>query len=143
MAILNYTTKIDATKTAGEIQLLLAKHGAKNVSIDFENGLPVALAFLIEFNKEPLGFRLPSNHKGVYQAMREDRDVPKSLKTEEQARRVAWRILKDWVESQMAMIQSRKATMVELFMSYYITPSGQTLYETFEEKGFKMLPQAK
>ncbi|MBW4421556.1 MAG: hypothetical protein KME13_20415 [Myxacorys californica WJT36-NPBG1] len=69
MAILNYTTKIDPIKTVGEIQSVLAKHGAQNVSVDFVDSLPVAVTFLIKLNDEFISFRLPSNHDGVYKTL--------------------------------------------------------------------------
>lgn len=80
MPILNYTTKIDASKTLGEIQGILARHGANNISIDYQNGNPIALTFTIEISgvrpvgfpgheSDPSGlllnFRLPSNYPGV------------------------------------------------------------------------------
>lgn len=139
MAILNYSTKIDPIKTIGEIQACLARHGATNISIDFASKQPSAVTFLIEFNGELVNFRLPSNHKGVYAAMVKDRDIPKSFKTEDQARRVSWRIVKDWVEAQLAIVEAGLATTVEVFLPYTVTNSGLTLYESFEKKGFKLI----
>lgn len=50
MAILNYTTQIDPIKTVGEIQAVLAKHGAQNVSVDFVDALPVAVTITTSFS---------------------------------------------------------------------------------------------
>jgi hypothetical protein len=41
--------------------------------------------------------------------MRGDRKVPRSKCTEDQAQRVAWRIVKDWVEAQMAIVEAQLA----------------------------------
>lgn len=43
MPILNYTTKIAAAKTVGEIQAILARAGAQSISIDYdEHAQPIA-----------------------------------------------------------------------------------------------------
>lgn len=139
MAILNYTTTIDPLKTIGEIQTALAKHGATNISIDFADGMPVALTFLVKMNHEFVNFRLPSNHMGCYRVLCKDQDVPRRLKTQEQARRVAWRIVKEWVEAQMAIIQADLATMPEVFFAYAVLETGQTLFESFSQNGLKLL----
>lgn len=139
MAILNYTTTIDPFKTIGEIHALLVKNGATNISTDYIDRIPASLTFLVELNGEFISFRLPSNHKGVYRALSKDPDVPKRYKTEEQARRVAWRIVKDWTEAQMAIIQAGLATLPEVFLPYAVTGSGLTLYESVSQRGMKAL----
>ena len=56
--------------------------------------------------------------------------------TREQAERVAWRILKDWVEAQMALIDIEMARFEEVFLPYIQTNNGQTVYARLEEKQF-------
>lgn len=139
MAILNYTTKIDPTKTIGEIQAILVKQGAVNVSVDYQDKLPVALTFAVSFQSGFLNFRLPSNHTGVYKALCKDKNIARGYKTEEQARRIAWRIVKDWVEAQLALIQAELATLAEVFLPYALTDSGQTVYDVVSKNGLKAL----
>lgn len=134
MPILNYTTKIDPVKTVGEIQAILAKAGALSVNTEYENGLPTAVTFLVQVNGNYVNFRLPSNHMGVFRRIQRDPDVPRNLKTEGQARRVGWRIVKDWVEAQMAIIDAQLATLPEVFLPYAVAPNGKTFYQEFEER---------
>ena len=48
MPILNYTTKVDAITTMGEIRIILRKHGAKKILEEFdEDGRTTALSFMI------------------------------------------------------------------------------------------------
>jgi hypothetical protein len=129
MAILNYTTKIDPFKTCGEIHQCLAKHGASQIMTDLENGLLVGISFRCKIGDNHVSFRLPCNYQGVLSAMKNDRKVPNSLCTKEQALRVSWRILKDWIFAQMAIIEAQLATLSQVFLPYAITPSGETLYE--------------
>lgn len=139
MAILNYTTTIAPSKTVGEIQAILAKHGATNVMIDYAGGEPVAIAFTIPFQQDFLSFRLPSNAEGVYQALKKDPKAPNRYKTQEQARRVAWRITKDWVEAQLAIIEAGLASLPEVFFPYLLNAQGQTLFSVFSENNQKFL----
>lgn len=52
--------------------------------------------------------------------------------TEAQALRVGWRIVKDWVQAQMAIVESELAKMVQVFLPYAVTKQGNTLYEMIQ-----------
>jgi hypothetical protein len=141
MPILNFSTKIDAWKTVNEIQQILAKHSITHFSIKNEGSFPVGLSFTIDYNGTPLNFLLPSNYQGVLQCLKKDRKVPNSSKNEEQALRTSWRIVKDWVEAQLAMVQANLAPIQEVFMPYLIiNSSGQTLSDKLlNGDGMKLL----
>lgn len=137
MAILNYTTKVKADKTAGEILQILGKCGAKAVMSEYENSEVTAIAFQFELNKQILSFRLPINHEGVLQAMLSN--CPNHFCYEAQAKRVAWRIVKDWVEAQLALVEANQADTVEVFLPYLQDRDGLTLYKKLVTNGFKAL----
>jgi hypothetical protein len=132
MPILNYTTTISVSKTAGEIQEILAKAGANRVMIEFgSDRTPDAIYFEIDVNNRTAQFRLPSRWHGVAQSL-QDSKVERKFKTEEQARRVAWRIIKDWCEAQLAIIEAGAAELAEVFFPYLINPaSNETIYHDF------------
>ena len=131
MPILNYTTKVDVFTTFGEIQAQLVKHGAKKIMQDYDDsGHIMSLSFLIDTPDGPRGIRLPANVDAVWAALtkqkvRCDRD---------QAERVAWRILKDWVAAQMAILESEMVQMDEIFLPYMMNDSGQTLFQCYRQK---------
>lgn len=127
MAILNYTTKIDAWKTCNEVQQILSRHKISHFSIRNEGSYPVALAFTIDFKGQPMNFLLPCNHEGVLACLKKHRKVPNSSKNSEQALRTSWRIIKDWVEAQLAIVEAELATIQEVFLPYLINNSGETL----------------
>lgn len=136
MAILNYTTSISTEKTVVEIQKKLVITGAQVVLSEYDkDGVLCAMSFRIE----GLHFRLPINIEGVYQSLQKDNRVPKRLKTYEQAARVAWRIIKDWIEAQVAIIQAGQVDLVQVFLPYAQNQDGRTLYETIKEGGFKQI----
>lgn len=131
MAILNYTTKIDAPRTVGEIQAMLASKGARRIGLDYdEKGVPVAIEF--QTDTDLLGmmfYRYAPDVAGVLAAMEADRAVPARLCELEHARRVAWRIEKDWLLAQFAKIEATSTPLEKLMLPYMVTPSGQTLFE--------------
>lgn len=130
MPIKNYTTKVSVDKTLMEIQKNLSKHGAKKVVLDYKNGMPAALTFSIVVNQNAYYFALPSKFKAVLKVIENDPKIPKSFKTEKQALKVSWRILKDWIDAQMAMVEAELASLSEVFLPYAITKKdGKTLYE--------------
>jgi hypothetical protein len=141
MPILNYTTSIQAGKTVGEIQQMLARAGAQSVSIEYDaDAMPTALTFTVLFLGKPMPFKVPCNAQGVLQALTKAKNVPRSSKTIAQARRVAWRIIKDWTEAQLAIVESQQAQMAEAFMPYALdTSTGQTMFERFTESTQKQL----
>ena len=128
MPLLNYTTKVNVYTTLGEIQGQLVAHGAKKIVQDYdEDGHIAALSFLIDTPAGPRGIRLPANVDAVHavltrQKVKCDRD---------QAERVAWRIVKDWVEAQMAILESEMVHMDEIFLPYMVNDSGKTLFQVY------------
>jgi len=136
MAILNYTTSITTEKTASEIQKKLAMAGAQAVMSEYdEDGIMCAMSFRIN----NLFFRLPINIIGVHNALMDDRNIGKRFKTYEQASRVAWRIVKDWIEAQIAIIQAGQAELEQVFLPYAQNQNGKTVYEIIKESGFKQI----
>ena len=139
MPIANYTTTISADKTVGEIQGMLSRAGASAVMFEFESTIVTAVSFKIPHNDVMISFRLPSNIEKMYVYL-QNSDIPHRLRSREQASRVAWRIIKDWLRAQLAIIETEQAEMVEVFLPYAQNPAtGQTLYEQLEAGGFKQL----
>jgi hypothetical protein len=140
MAILNYTTSISTEKTAAEIQKKLAMAKAQAVLTEYDDDAVMsAMSFRIMTPHGMIFFRLPVNTQGVLKAMKNDNKVPNRLKTKEQAARVAWRILKDWVEAQLAIVDAEMADLTEVFLPYAQGHDGKTMYQALQEGGFKHL----
>ena len=139
MAILNYTTTIDAFKTVSEIEYILVKHKAKSVMKNYEGESISGLSFLVDTGAVQVPIRLPVKVDECLEVLkREKKNSPKSniKATREQAERVAWRILKDWVEAQMALLDIEMVRLEEIFLPYIEIRNGQTIYEQLEKKQF-------
>lgn len=129
MPLLNYTTKVDVYATLGAIQGQLVKHGAKKIMQDYDDdGHIIALSFMIETPFGPRGIRLPANVDAVHAVL-----TRQKVKCDrEQAERVAWRIVKDWVEAQMAILESEMVQMDEIFLPYMLNNSGRTVFQAYK-----------
>ena len=128
MPLLNYTTKVDVFTTLGAIQGQLVKHGAKKIMQDYDDdGHITALSFLVETPTGPRGIRLPANVDAVYTVL----TLQRVKCDREQAERVAWRIVKDWVEAQMAILESEMVQMDEIFLPYMVNKTGQTMFQAY------------
>ena len=141
MPILNYTTRIAVEKTTGEMQRKLAQAGAEAVMTEYDaEQVLCALSFRMLCSGITVNFRLPAQIDRIYVLLQRDNKVPRKLKTREQAARVAWRIIKDWVEAQLAIVKAEQAEMVEVFLPYAQNPvTGKTLFEQLSNDQFALL----
>ena len=140
MAIANYTTSVSAIKTVGEIQGILVGHGARSILINYaDNGVVESLSFVVKTPYGDMPIRLPTDAKAVLRVM-EEQGVPRRYLTYEQAVKVAWRIVKDWVRAQMAILETEMVEMEQIFLPYMMTTDTQTLYEAMVDKKFYLKP---
>lgn len=135
MPLLNYTTKVDIFTTLGQIQGMLVKHGAKKILQEYDpSGRIEAVSFMINTPVGMQAVRLPANVAAVEKVLNKQR-----VKCDyEQAERVAWRIVKDWVEAQMAILESEMVTMDEVFLPYMIASNNETVYTLFSKNQLQL-----
>lgn len=139
MPIKNYTTGINFMKSIGEIQGCLVAHSARAIMINYgKDGIPDSLSFSIETSNRQMGFRLPSNINGVLMAM-EKQGLSARYTNRDHAARVAWRIVKDWILAQMAILEAEMVSIEEIFLPYMLTDGNQTLYQRMLDKGFPQI----
>jgi len=129
--ILNYTTEVPVARTVHEIQGLLAKAGARSIVADYDaGGAVVGLSFSVETPHGMRGYALPVQTKRVLAVLERDRVKPRYASTE-QADRVGWRILKDWVEAQLALLRTEMVTLDQVMLPYMATGDGRTVYDLY------------
>ena len=130
MAILNYTTKIPPEQTIGEIQKLLTKHGVAAMMTEYDGPHVGAVSFKMMIDGQPMAFKLPCNWRAVIEIFKKQRIRARiTPEVEQQAIRTAWRIIKDWVEAQLALVEVNMVTVPQIFLPYAITRDGRTLAE--------------
>lgn len=120
--------------------------GARNISKEYANGKVVSVFFSIDnpTGGLPLCIRLPSNEDGVYQVLLKQRkryvDYKVKEAVREQAKRTAWKLVQDWVEVQMSLVEMQQAEILQVFMPYlWNEQAAKSLYSIVKEAGFKAL----
>ena len=141
MPLLNYTTKVNAQKTVTEVMGLLVAKGTDEISIVYDdNQQPAGLKWsVLSPRLGRVAFALPCNTDAVFVKLTEQKvmvTAPESRR--QQAIRTSWRILKDWVEAQMALLETGMVTMDEIFLPYMLS-GGQTFYQALVAGEFRAL----
>lgn len=146
MALLNYSTQIAVSKTAGEIQNMLAKAGAKAIMGEYREGECVALNFAVDTSFGTRGFRLPIDPIPVEKILKQQyargRLRSRQFTTPDQAARVAWRIVKDWTEAQLALIETEMVTLEQVMLPYMRADGDRTVYELMRDNQLALPPAA-
>lgn len=138
MPILNYTTTIDPLKTQSEIERILVKHNAKSIMKNYDGEYVTSMSFLIDNGINQVPVKMPVKAAECLRVLEKEKAAGgKNIKaTRVQAERVAWRILKDWLEAQMALLDVNMVSLQEIFLPYIVDQSGQTVYEKLEQRNF-------
>lgn len=143
MPLKNYTTTVPADRSIGEVQKMLAKRGAAGILFEYDpqnTGRLEALCFKINMRGKEVGFRLPSNWKRAKEALLQA-GVRKARSDEDYVYRVAWRVVRDWVDAQMAILDLELVDMPQIFLPYAIGANNKTLYENvIQDPGFLLGP---
>lgn len=155
----NYTSNVPVSQTLHRIEQVLIRCGVSGITKEFgTTGQITALRFHIQpsDNMPETTIRLPADVEKALQALwmnyvdgdklTEDgkairwnnRKTKRRDDFRDQAERTAWRIMQDWVEVQMSMIQMNQAEYREVFLPY-VWDGRSTLYQRIKESGFRAL----
>lgn len=140
-ALFCYTTTVSAEKSVGEIIGSLARSRARSIMQEYDGaGNVVAIGFrtLTQFGE--MSFRLPIDVAATQQVLKEQYKAGKVdrrfANDSQHARRVAWRILKNWTEVQLAMIAIGNVKVEQVFLAFAQRPDGRTVFEALTEQRF-------
>lgn len=145
MSLKNYTSSVPAERSIAHIERKLVSHGARDVMKRYsEDGRLLAVIFIITIDGNEMPFKLPARVdacEGILLGMLSTRaQVQTRKKIPEQAERTAWKILSDWVDAQMAMIELAQVEIVEVFLPYaYNRATDQTYFQAMKERGYRAL----
>lgn len=156
----NYTSAVPVSQTIARIENVLIQCGVARISKDYGfNGDVVAIQFVIQpgDGAPEMLVRLPADKEKAQQALWLDyvdgdkldekgtmvvawgsRKRKKRSEFAEQAERTAWKIIQDWVEVQMSMIQLNQAEYREVFMPY-IWDGHSTIFQKVKANGYRAL----
>jgi len=144
MPIKNYTTSIPVEKTVMQIERILAKHGATGILKEYDDeGRISAVSFNANIGVgQNIAFRLPMKLRAMLnitnKLVKEKKLSQKYRNDMDKAMMIGWRIIKDWIDSQIALIEIEMCDIAEVFLPYAYNGTN-TLYDLFKENGFKLL----
>ena len=156
----NYTSDVAVHVTIARIEAVLLRCRVSGITKEYgPNGEMLALIFHIPSpNGQPLAIRLPANEEAALRALWLDyvgddklsadgntimyngRKLKKKAHFREQARRTAWKMMQDWIEVQMSMIQMQQADQLQVFLPYIWDSANQvSFYDRAKANGFRAL----
>lgn len=137
--IKNYTTSIGWMQTVNEIERMLVDIGAEIVIKNYRGDGRIES---LSFKYEGRGYRLPSNTEKCVERLKKIPGHKRNTQDlEAQAERVAWRVIKDWLDAQIALIRIGQAEVQQVMLPY-MWDGKQSLYDRLKENQF-MLPDGK
>ena len=145
MNLKNYTSGVPVWRTIARIEEVLAGAGVAAIQKEYAPGAPgrlAALSFSVELHdKRHVKIRLPADTDAVYDTLRKQCKRPHRGTLErlrEQADRTAWKLMQDWVEVQISLIQLQKVDFLQVFLSY-VWDGKQTFYTALKDSGYRNL----
>jgi len=144
MSLKNYSTNIPPQKTIMEIEDILSQHKATDIWKQYDsNGNIIALNFAVNTDFGKMPFKLPVNVEAVRQILKNEKRNKNINLSKQQvedyqvAQRIAWRIMKDWIDAQMALVDIAMVKLEQIFLPYaYDFNKQQSLYDSFKERKF-------
>ncbi len=112
---------------------MLARAKAKRITLDYDGGAPSAIWFTCDTQLGEREFALPANLQAVQTTLRRQ-NVQLRYQSREHAARVAWRIVNDWLEAQLAIIESGMVTLDEVMLPYMLLENRRTVYVNLVEQ---------
>jgi hypothetical protein len=142
--IKNYTSDVAAVKSVNHIERRLVDNKAKSIMKNYgPDGTLTGIAFIIPTSGQELPFKLPARVDRVEKALLKQVIRPRKetfARIKQQAERTAWKILADWVDIQLAMVELDQTEIAEVFMAYlYNHKKETTFFENWKSNGFTML----
>lgn len=160
MFLKNYTSDAPAHITISRIEQLLIKVGCSAIAKSYSvNGEMTAVIFELQTEtlKAPIRVRMPADVTAAQNALFLDYADGAKLSSDgnkvddwnsrknktkasfrEQAERTAWKLVQDWIEVQISMIQLKQADPMQVFLPY-AWDGKQTFYDRIKGGGFVAL----
>ncbi len=148
MFLKNYTSAVPVHVTISRIEQILIRCGVQGITKDYgPQGETIALTFHVNQGESRVAIRLPANREDALNAFWTDycESHPEDWRRKKtrkdfarQAEMTAWKLMQDWVEVQMSLIQMKQADTLQVFMPF-IWDGRRTFYQAVKDGGYKAL----
>lgn len=132
------------------IEEMLVEAGARDIHKSYNHNREcdaIIFIMVVPGNPLPMHFKLPAKVEACFEALwklylktvkKPSEHMKQQLRA--QAVRTAWKIIHDWVDLQLSLIQLEQAEPMEIFLPYAYNPeSKETFYEHLKSGQFKLL----
>jgi hypothetical protein len=137
-APLNYTTAVAADNTAHECLVILGKYGARRAGLAYgKDRVPMGITFVLGTRWGERGYEIAIDFdgtRGVLERAYKDRKVERRHTEHAHAQRVAWRVLKMWLESSLAMVEAGLAEPEKALFPYMLLAPEHTLFDEYDQQ---------
>lgn len=140
----NYTSEVAPSITISRIQKTLLKAGVRSLEMEYGSDHKVAaMIFKIEFEAGKfLHAKLWLDYVGKDKLSQDGQYSSSKRKNKksflDQAERTAWKLMQDWIEVQLSLIQLNQVEVVQVFLPF-VWDGKRTFYETLKGSGFRAL----
>lgn len=159
MFLKNYTSDVPVSQTIYRIEQVLIKCGVSGITKEYGPQAEVsAIKFHIKVdpNMPEITIRLPADRDAAQKALWLDyvdgdkltadgsalqwnaRKKKTKADFKDQGERTAWKLVQDWIEVQMSMIQMKQADTLQVFLPY-VWDGKQTVYQKIKDAGYRAL----
>ena len=141
-------TDVPVSRSIAEIERMLGAFGALKIVKDLDGaGQPIGLGFMVDTDHGKMPVKMPAEIQKVRQVLRDhvrDKLLPgrfdKDPWAKDQAARIAWRVLHDWLYAQLTLIKVEMTKPEQIFLPYvYSEQLNKTVFDIFEERKFQGL----
>lgn len=142
--IKNYTSTVPIERSINHIESKLVSYGAKDIMKRYDPaGRLESICFIIFTSDREISFKLPARIDACCEILKSEIKRPRKNTYEKigkQAERTAWKLVSDWIDIQISMIELEQAEFLEVFLPYVYNPQNQqTFYEKIKESKFLAL----
>lgn len=141
------STYVPVNRTVGDIQGVLVKAGARQISCDYDNSNEISgMRFSLPVKNNLIPFSLPVRIEKVFNHLQSQRSRQREKFTTDdrkQAQQIVWRQLLRWIEAQLAVIETGMVEAHQPFMPYAIDRTGKTMFELWNAQLALPAPEGK
>lgn len=140
----NYTSTVPISRSVQHIEDRLIRYGAGKILKEYDEKKRLsAFCFILSVNGKEIPFKLPARVENVEKVLKGEVRRPTAgtwQRIQEQAERTAWKLVSDWVDIQLSLVELGQVEITEVLLPYvYYPATKQTFYEQIKDGGFKLL----
>lgn len=142
--IKNYTSTVPVARSIQHIEDRLVRYGAQKILKTYDaNKTLEGFCFIVNLQGKEVPFKLPARVANVEKVLKGEvrrPNVGTMDRIRDQAARTAWKLVSDWVDIQLSLVELGQVELMEVLLPYVYNPETQkTFFEQIKGNGYKLL----